>query len=172
MGVFSSVVIIRGKSDRRFEPDASLTVAEFVALVHRVSDVERTDKETLYRNVKTGAWYEQVIKDASASNLLMMTFGLDTNFDRPILRQEMASILASAYGYYTGESNQSSLEILESLAKDYQDISPFYRKAVALTYDKKWVLGNDQGFFNPKSTATRAEASAVIERLLKTLNLM
>ena len=164
--------IIRGKSDLSFEPDASLTVAEFVALVTRVLDVERTDKETLYRNVKPGAWYEQVIKDASASNLLMMTFGLDTNFDRPILRQEMASILASAYGYYTGESNQSSLEILESLAKDYQDISPFYRKAVALTYDKKWVLGNDQGFFNPKSTATRAEASAVIERLLKTLNLM
>lgn len=157
--------IIRGKSESSFEPDASLTIAEFLALVTRVLDVEASNKNTNYRNIASGVWYDQVIRDAGAANLLIKTFALDTNFDRPITREEMASVLASAYTYYTEDISQPSLEVLESKAKDYQDIAPFYRKAVALTYEKKWVLGDDQGFFNPRSTATRAEASAVIERL-------
>jgi len=56
--------------------------------------------------------------------------------------------------------------------KDNENIDNYAKESIALCADAKIIIGRDTGDFDPNSNATRAEASAIIERMLKHLEFM
>ena len=49
---------------------------------------------------------------------------------------------------------------------DFGEVSDYAKTAVSVMYDKGILQGDDDGNFNPKKPASRAEVSAIFSRLL------
>jgi len=170
--ILASRKISNGVSETEFAPNNSITNAEFIALISRILSLEDSDCELKYLDVKDGAWYEQCVKNAYKAGLLgdAYSFYLDPN--RPIKREVMADIVVKAYFYYTGQEPGDIMTTQEVNFNDEGAISYFFRSNVRLANSLGVITGDELGNFNPKNGATRAEASTVIKRLLKALELM
>ncbi len=84
----------------------------------------------------------------------------------------MANILVNAYFYYTN-TNASDIYISQEVRfLDEGSISNAMRYQVRISNALGLINGDDLGYFYPSDGATRAEATAVIKRLLKLLELM
>lgn len=51
--------------------------------------------------------------------------------------------------------------------KDYDDVAPWAKDAVLSVLDTGIMIGDDQGWFNPKAPITRQEVAIVVNRLLQ-----
>ena len=79
--------------------------------------------------------------------------------------EEYANILANAVIYRFG-GYDVSLSNMDSAFKDSSAVSPEYKTAVAGMNERGVIVGDENGFFNPKATLTRAEAARTIKRLV------
>lgn len=147
--------LVKGISPSRFNPQANITRAEFLALVNRVSDFKDVEYKGSIADVEAKKWYADTVQ--AALNAGIITNG---NFrpDNAITREEMCVILISAYEKLNG----TLTEYDEADFNDNDEISNLavVSKAASLGL----VKGMDDGNFAPKGNATRAEASAVINR--------
>lgn len=55
---------------------------------------------------------------------------------------------------------------------DKNEISDWAKSSILLALDKKLIKGDDKGYFNPKSNATRAESAVLVKRLLEHSNFL
>ena len=65
-----------------------------------------------------------------------------------------------------GEAEAANAEATASALTDWNSISDAYKPYIAQCYAKGIINGNDDGTFAPSNSLTRAEAAAVIVRLI------
>ncbi|MCK9479619.1 MAG: S-layer homology domain-containing protein, partial [Firmicutes bacterium] len=82
----------------------------------------------------------------------------------PINRQQMAKMISMALR----ENIEVDAEALQKEIKDFDSISEEYKNVILRVYAAGIVGGTTDGEFNPLGIATRAEAAAMLERLLDT----
>jgi hypothetical protein len=92
-------------------------------------------------------------------------FALDT-WNQPINRQEMAKIMARAMQYVRKEALADKTSVYTSKITDYDSLPESYRPYVAQVYAKGIVNGYTDGSFGGSKPATRAEAAAMVVRLI------
>lgn len=151
--------VISGYEDGTFKPDNSITRAEFLALATRLIDSEeRADID--FNDVVSSDWYYDVVRKGVALGIISK----DTSFrpDDLISREEMCKIVSGV---------SDKLGILEEDSgpiyfEDKDDISLWAESYVAKMTASGIIKGNDRGEFLPKGKTTRAEAAAVIYRIL------
>lgn len=148
--------IISGKGDGYFKPQDTLTVAEFLKMCLGAirQDVGKSS---------TGYWASPYI--AKALELGMISKGQFTSYDRPILREEMAAIGINAYGRINALGSSLVTGEIRGSISDYRAISDKYKDSVLNSYLVGLLTGKGNGFA-PKGTATRAEASTVVIRMI------
>jgi len=134
--------------------------------------LEKSDKNSDFDDVPLNAWYLENLDSAKSSNLLMGSYHKNFFPNDPIKREDMANILVNSYFYYTGLSESDVFITQEVKFNDEGSISQFLRNKVRISNGLGLILGDELNNFNPSSGATRAEASTVIKRLLKLLELM
>ena len=78
----------------------------------------------------------------------------------------MALIAGRALDDITDNSDYRDPVAVSSLIKDYQDISHYQKWNVVKCYDLGILTGFPDGEFKPDNILTRAEAVAVIRRLI------
>jgi len=142
--------IIEGVGDNLFAPDSELTKEQAVLLVLRALNLTyNSEKEADFVNV--------AIENGIIDNADGLT--------EKITREEYSNILANAvicrFGGYDVNLNK-----MDGLFADSADIDSDYKVAVAGMYEKGLMTGDDNGYFNPKKTLTRAEAARTIKRLV------
>ncbi len=141
-------------------------------MLSRVLNLEKSSRNIDYIDVPSDAWYNENLKDAKNSNLLKGSYQVNFYPNEPIKREDMANILVNAYFYYTN-TDESNIYITQNVRfNDEGNIVQSLRNKVKISNSLGLILGDDLGNFNPQDGATRAEASAVIKRLLKLLELM
>lgn len=178
----SELGLANGYPDGTFRPQQSITRAEFAAMLGRALLIEAlpTEQPRFADEEHMPDWALSHIQ-AIAQAGLMIGYN-DNNFggSRLITRQEMAAVLAralywmregSAEGAFEAASNAASLPANGGLDfKDQAAIEPWaigYVQLAAgagLIFGKKGKDGND---FVPVGLTTRAEAAAVLLRLLE-----
>ena len=170
--ILASKKITNGVSETEFAPNRAISNAEFVVLLSRILNLEKSSENIDYIDVPFTAWYNENLKDAKNSNLLKGSYDNYFYPNEPIKRENMANILVNAYFYYTN-TDESNIYITQNVRfNDEGNILQSLRNKVKISNSLGLILGDDLGNFNPKEGATRAEASAVIKRLLKLLELM
>lgn len=149
--------IISGYDDGTFKPDKAVTRAEFTKLVVSALGF-KIEGDCDFSDVSKDSWYYGYISTGVKNGLVN---GYENQFkaEELILRQEAAAIIFRAIG--TGEAGD-----LTSLSyKDAADIADYAQEAVAVLTEKG-LLSGDGEYFSPRKSTTRAEAAAMIYRLL------
>lgn len=141
-----------------FAPDAPMTRAEFVTVLTRL----------LYAGRLTGAgggekWWQENYDTALAAGLLLPGELEGGALDVPMERQEAAMVLvraSAAKGFPLRLARETAIA-------DYETVKVEYREYVRACFALGILQGVDaQGSFQPSGTLTRAQAAAVIYRLV------
>lgn len=160
--------IVTGVDATHYEPSRSITRAEFATILMRAVDwkgeapaVAGTARS--FKDVAAAQYYAEPVAMASSLGILS---GYDGAF-RPndkITREEAAVALARAAKYFS-LSNGSGAIAGKTAFADQSDISAWATAAVEQASTQGLMQGDGKRF-NPKSPVVRAEAAAMIDRLL------
>jgi len=164
IGKLADIGVVSGNSEGNFEPERTVTRAEYVKMLVMTFGLNDTANASGFTDVAPDAWYASYIAAAQSNGII---YGNEQNQVLPeaqITREDMAVMLGrvmEATGNvlpqnreYAGFSDQT---IISGYAADY----------VWSMYCAEIIDGTGGGAFEPKSFATRAQAAKVIVAALE-----
>ncbi len=155
--------VIHGVSETAFEPDRSITRAELAAIILRASGKESIPFAGCFADVLQDAWYADVMESAKQYGILDGD-GENARPDDAVTREEMVKILVSAMEKLFDYPAENSTALAFT---DREQISSWAYPYVSAAVQEGLVSGDDEMRFLPKNNCTRAEAAAVMDRLLQ-----
>jgi subtilisin family serine protease len=160
--------ITNGVTDVQFDPQGTLTRAQFAALLTRTLQLKEAGDQLPFTDIPSDAWYHVAVYQVFAANIVSgMT---DTSFqpNDPITREQMANMLSKAFAYKKGQQSNSLYGDLNSF-RDQASVSPWAQESVKLANKFGLLEGFPDGTFRPLARAVRAEAIIVVERMMNGL---
>ncbi|MCL2045005.1 MAG: S-layer homology domain-containing protein [Oscillospiraceae bacterium] len=148
--------LMSGYPDNTFRPTGNITVAEAITVAARVHRIYTTGTDDF---VQGTPWF-QVYIDYAISNGIISSTDFAT-FNQLATRREMAYIFANALpkSEFTKQNTVNSLP-------DVNNATP-YSQSIIMLYEAGIIGGSDTaGTFNPGNNITRAEAAAIISRVI------
>ncbi|MGB9886794.1 MAG: S-layer homology domain-containing protein [Moorellales bacterium] len=146
-----------------FRPEATITRAEFATILARVLDLEGKDfGASPFGDVKVQSWYgPNVVRLVEAGVIDPADYGSRFAPDGPITRLEVAvwAARAAVKAGAKAEPGEVRFADFDPASKHAGEVA----EAVALGILK----GYPDGTFRPQGTANRAEAAAMLVRMLK-----
>ncbi|WP_026896187.1 S-layer homology domain-containing protein [Clostridiisalibacter paucivorans] len=153
IGLLVDKGVIAGYPDGTFKPDKAINRAEFTKLLV----VALHDDPGVY---KGGHWAKNYIEKAMKEGYICE--GEFADIDQDITRAEMARMIARAM-----EEEPENWKAYKNNIADYTNIKVEYREYVLQVYAAGIVKGLPNGRFAPEKTATRAEASTMLVKLIE-----
>ncbi|WP_339222007.1 S-layer homology domain-containing protein [Paenibacillus sp. FSL W7-1332] len=164
-------LIVNGSADGMFDPNRTVTRAEFVAMLVRALGLTEKPQLSSYSDVgPNGIWYAGAIGAASAAGLIEGYADGSFRPDARITREQMAVMLARA-ARYAGELPPKDASTLESFS-DYAQVSDWAKGATADLLAAGMIEGVGKAAFAPQAFATRAQSTVLLNRMLLYLNFM
>ena len=160
--------LVSGIGNQQYGPEQTLTQTQFVTMVCNmfystaVANQGTSSQWWLpYMNVARGAG---LLTNTTIAQQYSTANGWDASVDRTtITRYDMAQILANVATAQSWEAPDSlTLMYARLLIKDWDSIPTQYRNAVASSYARGFLSGDDQGNFNGEASTKRAEAAVVL----------
>ncbi len=153
--------LINGRGDG-YCPEDKVTRAEWVTMMLRSAGKSgQGSYNNCFTDVNAGDWYAKDIQTAFALGIIK---GSDNGFmpNENITREQMAKIAIDTYELVKGEINEKSDLNKFTDSKNVSEWAVSYmEKAIKLEI----INGMSDNSLSPKSTATRAEAAAVLSRV-------
>ena len=160
--------IFAGYPDGTFRPDETLTVDMFIKLILTI----------MGHNLENGReyWASTYIEKAVEEGIIIpwqdihLTFRTNDDpyagYKRPISRGDMALIAGRAVDRIIAEPEYRDQIAVSSLIKDYHSIPSTIKASVVRFYDLGILTGFPDGEFKAGNYLSRAEAVAVIRRII------
>ncbi len=155
-----TVGLMTGDSETTFRPSGDLTRAEAATIAARMHSIYHTGAQDFSR-YQEGAtrWYTQYVRYLEEN--AVFTWPSGTNFALAITREEFAGLLANTLP----AAELQEINTIENKAiPDLYD-SPYYN-AIYLLYRAGVLTGENAGVFQPDRNLTRAEAAAIVSRMI------
>lgn len=166
--------IADGMEEGLFKPEEPLTRAQFLKLLleagisPKAGAGKGSAAPVVFRDVGEAHWAKAWIEEAAAAGLADGVGEGRFEPDRPLTRAEMMALLvraADARQEAEGLQEADAANLLSSYA-DRGELASWAVPYAALTVQKGWMEG-DGGSLRPGARTTRAEAAAVLYRLLQ-----
>jgi hypothetical protein len=157
--------VLQGVGQDRFAPSRTVTRAEFVELLLNALQLkENASAESGFADVDQDDWYFDAV--TTASRLGIVSGKSDGSFGakEEISREDMAVMLSRAF-QYAGLAIDTSHSSGQTFS-DEEKIASYAQEAVDRLFATGIIKGFEDGSFQPKASATRAQAAAVIYKLL------
>ncbi len=145
--------IVSGFPDGAFQPDATLTRAEFVKMLVLSLHLQPDAAATAFSDVPPRAWFAPYVSAAVEAQIVQGVTSRSFAPDATLSREAMAVLLARA------------LKLTDTVPLHFTDvgrISSWARTSVAETVAKGLMSGFPDGSFRPLAVTTRAEAAAIL----------
>lgn len=178
--------IISGYPNGTFKPNDPVTVAEFLKIVILSYTDDKTfgftywserqleyapdwKESTLFNSVETfqegNPWYINYVN--SADKLGMIAEGeFVGRYNEPLTRERASHIIDNIDEYFHGNFQQEySMYAGPQFFKDFNKTDKYYQITAANVALRGIMVGNDQGYFNPKAYISRAETAKISELL-------
>ncbi|NLN47959.1 MAG: S-layer homology domain-containing protein, partial [Clostridiales bacterium] len=155
--------IIKGTGEKTFSPEANVRRADFVVMLVRMLgvDVETFDN---FVDVSSDSYYAHELATARALGIVKGIGENKFNPEGEISRQDMFVMLYRAMEAYS--KTPKAMDIENLVFKDYDKISDYALESLE-TFTKAFIVKGSDGFLNPKSLATRAEAATVLRNIME-----
>ena len=147
--------------DGSFAPDKSITRAEYVKILCLAFPVKDTDEVKSFEDVANDAWYYDYVVSASKAGIITGD-GNRFNPNDKITRQDAAVMLYRTLIGLNAVFGETELDVT-----DTDSIAPYAKEAVKALYGKDIIKGFDDGSFMPEADITRAQAAAIVARVLQ-----
>jgi len=158
--------IINGKTENTFEPDSTMTRAEFATIIAR--GLGLTIKSgAVFSDVSKSDWFFDYVNTAYSYGIIKGVSETEFNPYGTITREEAAVMVkraASLCGLDTEIYETGVRDILAGFS-DYVKASDWARASLAFCYDAG-VLDDDALEIKPKESVTRAEISQMLYNML------
>ena len=164
--LLASKWLIQGSSLSAFEPNRSITRAEFASILVRALGLEEQPAGAAFSDVKADAWYAGSVGTAATAGLVQ---GYETGAFQPdatISREQMAVMIERAAKFAgMNTSDTASLQAYSDASK----ISGWAQSSVSWAVKSGIMQGMDEHSFAPGELATRAQAAVMLKRMLQAL---
>jgi len=149
---------LTGFADGTVRPGAEITRAAVATILYRLSGSPQVPSTGGFSDVQPGQWHYTAIRYLSSTGVVAGFPDGTFRPDAPILRSEMALILA----------RYAELDITTPGRATFPDVPAgrWYFNAVTTLADEGWITGMPNGNFAPANRITRAEAVTMINRML------
>ena len=127
--------------------------------------IENDTAECYFEDVEKDAWYYRYIASAVESNLVYGISDKSFGSTKNISKQDMATLLLRAGEYRGIDFNNPNIKNFN----DYNEVSDYALESVKKLSALGIISGTDTGCFEPKKSATRAEAAVMVVRFLELL---
>ncbi|MFC6333732.1 type I pullulanase [Paenibacillus septentrionalis] len=154
--------LVQGKSIQTFDPNGSITRAEFTALIVRALGLTAAEAAP-FADVAAGKWYAPSIAAAYKAGLVN---GVNEHSFAPqsgLTREEMAVLLVRAIEYKHG----ATLAADSHSFADSEHIAGWALDAINKAVHAGLLHGKGNQLFDPKGMLTRAEAVKALLGLIK-----
>ncbi|WP_194540523.1 5'-nucleotidase C-terminal domain-containing protein [Paenibacillus sp. JZ16] len=158
-------MIVTGRTEQTFVPNAPVTRAEFAALVVRALGLSADAASGSFQDVVSSDWYAGAIQAAVDADIIDGYTDGTFKPNRTITREEMAVMAYNALEY----AGYNSVDAAKAHFADASSIGAWSQAAVYELAGLDILNGDPKQRFNPKSNATRGESAAVLRRLMQDL---
>ncbi len=146
-----------GTSADTFEPNTTTTRGMIATILWRLEGSPMVDTAMNYTDVPSGSWYEEAIRWADSTGVVLGygdgTFGPDD----PITREQMAAMLWRYAGKPQAESSLADFT-------DGSETSQWAESAMVWAVEQGLIEGMGNAQLNPQGQATRAQAATILMR--------
>jgi hypothetical protein len=151
--------LLKGKDANIFDPYGNITLAEAITLAARVHSIYTGSSiENINLNSQ---WYQPYVDYALKNGLIID--GEFKDFAKIASRAEVAYVFCNAI------RKENLYDINNIISIPDVDRNTLYHEEIFILYNSGIVAGSDKyGTFNPDSFITRAEASAIVNRVANT----
>ena len=158
--------IINGKSADAFDPNATMTRAEFATIIIRGLGLTAQMTE-VFDDVDSTAWYAGFVGAAYSYGIVTGTSATTFNPNGTITRQEAAVMVARAAKLCGMDTEVGELEIRDTLAAfgDYRTVADWAQGALAFCY-AEGLLDDSSIDIEPTTAIRRCEIAEILCRML------
>ena len=153
--------MMNGTSDTLFSPDATVTRAMIVTILHRLENAPPSAASG-FTDVAAGMYYADAVDWAAANGIVNGVSETAFAPDDPITREQMAAILYR-YAQFKGYDVTASADL--GAYTDAAQISAYATAAMQWANENGLITGNTGTTLNPKGHASRAEAATILMRV-------
>jgi hypothetical protein len=154
--------IVGEVKENKFQPNDAITRADIVEMLVKARELNPYyAKDASFSDVPKNHKAYGYIEAAFKAGIIAGSNGKFAP-DKPITREEMVIVLVKALGDKAVKGDQTGF-------KDDVKISAWARDGVAAAVASGILKGDAKGNFNPRSKVTRAEAAAMVARLMDQL---
>ena len=162
----ASRMVVNGTGEGTFSPDKSVTRAELAAIMVRALGLSDKGGTAPFKDVRESDWFAGAVAKAHEYGLIS---GYEDGTFRPnetITRQEAVVILHRAMKWTGLSVDGTGIDRTLARFADANEVADWAKDAFAALVHLGLVQGSDAGL-NPQGKLTRAEAAALVHRLLK-----
>ena len=158
--------IIDGKSETVFDPDSTMTRAEFAAIITRGLELPLKGN-AIFTDVTENDWYFDYINTAYSYGIVKGVSETEFNPNGIIAREEAATMLARAVKLCGMDTEIGVFQARNILAgfSDYVKASDWAISSLAFCY-KVGILSDEVMEIKPKEAVTRAEIADMLYNML------
>ncbi|UQZ84180.1 Endo-1,4-beta-xylanase A precursor [Paenibacillus konkukensis] len=160
--ILASKLIVQGRSEGSFDPDGTVTRAEWAALLVRALGLGDAREKAPFTDVD-GQWFAAAVNTAYQAKLIDGYEDGSFRPDRTVTREELAVMMTRAMAYIGMKPAGQE----KSAFADEPLIADWAKASVEQAARAGIIEGDQQRMFHPGQSATRAEAAAMLYRLLK-----
>ena len=180
--------VVKGVTSTRFNPDGNVTRAEFLKMMMEVTDIATSayrygecldangsdwfspylqsalDRGLIPQDMIAG-YSVKVVKSDNGSTRAVYEGAFNGNIS--ISREEMAYLTQELFQYTRNARTMNALKTAEEITfSDASNISPWAYDTVSLACAQGFITGMGDNRFEPKQTATRAQAATIVSRVM------
>ncbi|MBQ8808437.1 MAG: S-layer homology domain-containing protein, partial [Clostridia bacterium] len=164
--------IINGKNESNFEPNSTMTRAEFATIIVRGLGLPEKSN-SVFRDVTTNDWFYSYVNTAYSYGIIK---GVSEGVFEPegtVSREEAAVMVARAARLCGMNTDMDALLIRDVLAQffDYVNASDWSQSSLAFCYSEG-VLSDEVMDIKPKEAVTRAEIADMLYNMLSVTRLL
>lgn len=156
--------IVNGSDTGEFEPDRAVTREEFTKMLIAACEFENTVKVVKFTDIIEGEWYVAYIATAVDKGIVKGISDDEFGIGMLITREDMAVMITRAMDS-AGIEPESIKEYTGF--DDVGEIADYATNAIEKLYKAGVVNGKGDNKFEPKASASRAEAAKIIYEAFK-----
>ena len=153
--------ILNGTGNNMFGVDTTMTRAQFVQVFANLCGIDTSDKNVTskFTDVEAGKWYAPAVKWAAEQGIVAGTSATTFDPEGVVDRQTMCMMLVNFAKFMKVELVS---DVDKTVFPDDAKIAAWAKNAVYACQQAGIVKGNENGYFQPLKSASRAEVSVII----------
>ncbi len=159
--------LFTGVSSSTFAPQSPVTRAMMTTVLYRMADQPETSGSASFTDVPDGQWYSDAVAWAEENGVVNGVGDGQFAPDSKLTREQMAVMLQN----YASRSLQVDVSARDDLSQfaDKETVSDWAKEAMGWAVSVGILTGRSNNDLDPGGEASRAEASAMLQRFRESL---